>query len=264
MNENADIKKQEERTILINFVLDKSGSMEIIREATIAGFNRFLLDQQEEGGSGAMTLTLFDTHFETVATALPLAQVRSLDARSYVPGGGTALYDAIGHTMAITDRYVDEHRPDQVLFVIMTDGEENSSREFGRQQIMELIEHRQRTADYEFIYLGANQDAYRVGGGMGIAAGRTLDYAASPVAAQATMERVSWNVKAHRRSGERRASRDFFSPEVEALGKTSWAEHKTQRDRDGSAGAGGSEGSGDAGAGGPTAGTLGSGREGRK
>lgn len=238
MDEQAHTKRQEDRSILINFVLDKSGSMELIREATIAGFNQFLRDQQEEGGSAAMTLTLFDTHCRTVVSALPLADVRPLDMRSYIPGGGTALYDAVARTMGITDQYVVERRPDQVLFVIMTDGEENSSREFDRQQIMELIEQRQRTADYEFIYLGANQDAYQVGSSIGIAPGRTLDYAASPAAAQATMERVSNNVKAHRRLGEKRLeSMAFFSDELESLGRESWAEHKSRRDREAGGGA---------------------------
>ncbi len=232
MEDRINIRPQEERTILINFVLDKSGSMEIIREATVAGFNQFLRDQQQEGGAAVMTLTLFDTRFKTVVTALPVAEVRPLDQRSYIPGGNTALYDAIAHTMRLTDRYVADHKPDQVLFVIMTDGQENASREFDQQQIMQVVQHRQSTADYEFIYLGANQDSYRVGAGMGLAAGRTLDYAASPVAAQATMERLSLNVKAHRRSGERRSSRAFFSPELEDLGRGSYADFKAKRDRD--------------------------------
>jgi hypothetical protein len=226
------IKRQEDRSILINFVLDKSGSMEVIREATIAGFNQFLHDQQEEGGAATMTLTLFDTGFRTVVRALSLAEVRPLDHRTYVPGGMTALYDAIAHTMTITDEYVAAYRPDQVLFVIMTDGQENSSREFDRQRIMELIEDRQRTADYEFVYLGANQDAYEVGDGMGIRGGRTLDYAASPAATQATMEKLSLNVKAHRRLGEKKLeSHLFFSPDLEDIGKESWEEYKTKRDR---------------------------------
>jgi hypothetical protein len=87
--------------------------------------------------------------------------------------------------MSIADRYAAANKPDQVLFVIMTDGEENSSREFDRQQIMAMIEDRQNAAGYEFLYLGANQDSYQVGGGIGIHGGRTLDYAASPAAARA-------------------------------------------------------------------------------
>jgi len=238
MEEQSDIRPQEERSILINFVLDKSGSMEAIREATIAGFNEFLRDQQEEGGSAAMTLTLFDTRFKTVVNALPINQVRPLDHRHYLPGGSTALYDAIAHTMGLTDDYVAERKPDQVLFVIMTDGQENASREFGREQIMELIENRQLTSDYEFIYLGANQDSYQVGRSMGIAAGRMLDYDHSPAAARATMEKLSWNVKAHRRSGEKQRLEDeLFSAEFEERGRSSYAEYKEKLDR----GAGGSE-----------------------
>jgi len=230
-DQQEQIKRQEERSILINFVLDKSGSMQVIREATVAGFNQFLLDQQQEGGSAAMTLTLFDTSFATVVRATPLADVRPLDRHTYTPGGMTALYDAIAHTMAITDQYVAANKPDQVLFVIMTDGQENSSREFDRQRIMEMVEDRQKTADYEFIYLGANQDTYTVGDGMGIRGGRSLDYAASPAATRSTMDKLSWNVKAHRRLGEKKlASYEFFSEELESLGKESWDEHKAKRD----------------------------------
>jgi uncharacterized protein YegL len=246
INEQAGIRRQEDRSILINFVLDKSGSMEMIREATIAGFNQFLRDQQEEGGAASLTLTLFDTHFSTVITALPLPQVRPLNMRTYIPGGGTALYDAIAQTMALTDRYVAVHKPDQVLFVIMTDGEENSSHEFTREQIMRMIEDRQRTADYEFIYLGANQDAYQVGNGIGIRGGRALDYAASPAATQATMARVSANVKSHRRLGEKTLkSHVFFSPEMEDLGRESWDVYKTRRDSEAAGGSTGGAGAGD-------------------
>jgi uncharacterized protein YegL len=230
-DQQEQVKKQEERSILINLVLDKSGSMESIREATIAGFNQFLRDQQQEGGSAVMTLTLFDTGFSTVARAIPLADIRPLDHRTYVPGGMTALYDAIAHTMTITDQHVAANKPDQVLFVIMTDGEENSSREFNRQRIMEMVEDRQRTADYEFIYLGANQDAYAVGDSMGIRGGRTLDYAASPDETRATMEKLSLNVKSYRRLGEKvLPSQAFFSEALEDLGKDSWEEHKAKRD----------------------------------
>jgi uncharacterized protein YegL len=220
-------------SILINFVLDKSGSMGAICEATIEGFNQVLDDQKREGGSAAMTLTLFDTHFRTVVSAAPVGQMLPLDHKSYVPGGGTALYDAIAHTMRIADEYVAVHKPDQVLFVIMTDGQENSSREFSREQVMDMIEDRQKSAGYEFIYLGANQDAYQVGAGIGIRGGRTLDYAASPAQTAAVMDRVSSNVKAYRRSGLRKLEDEqFFDARFEDLGKTSWDEYQAARDRE--------------------------------
>jgi hypothetical protein len=230
MEDRRPPKDQEERSILINFVLDRSGSMDSIQEATISGFNEFLREQQEEGGAAAMTLTLFDTGFQTVATATPIGHVRPLDGQTYRPGGMTALYDAIGHTMRITDDYVAEHKPDQVIFVIMTDGLENSSREFDRSAILRMIEERQQSAGYEFIYLGANQDSYAVGDGMGIRGGRTLDYAASPAQAMETMHRLSVNVKSHRRSGYARAAdQTFFSPEFETLWAQDYESYKASQ-----------------------------------
>lgn len=210
-------KAEEERTILINFVLDGSGSMQMIREATISGFNEFKNDQAREEGNAFFTLTMFNTGFVTVCEAVPVREVPDLDFTNYAPGGGTALYDAIGHTMRITDDFVAANKPDQVLFVIMTDGEENASQEFTRESVFKLIQDRQKLNDYEFIYMGANQDAYAVGMDMGLRNGRALNYAASPEEAQGTMLRASHNVRAYRRHGA--AQRDaFFDAATEDLG----------------------------------------------
>ena len=215
-------KKQENqaehRSILINFVLDKSGSMDVIRDATISGFNEFKNDQAREEGNAFFTLTLFDTQFHTVCKAVPVREVPDLDYASYAPGECTALYDAIGYTMRLTDEFVALHKPDQVLFVIMTDGEENSSREFTRQRIFEMIRDRQTLAEYEFIYLGANQDSYAAGHDMGLRDGRMIDWAANPDEAAATMKRASYNVRAHRRYGEKMRD-EFFDPAFEKVGE---------------------------------------------
>ena len=199
--------------------------MQPLQHATISGFNEFKNDQAKEDGAAYMTLTLFDTTFETIAHAVPIADVPDLDDTTYNPHGMTALYDAIAHTMRITDDFVSKKHPDQVLFVIMTDGEENSSREYRRDQIFDMIKDRQDRAGYEFIYLGANQDSYAAGRGMGVRDGRTLDYAATPSAARDTMLRASNQVKAHRRIGNPQ-TQEFFSPEMDALGLLSaeeWA-----------------------------------------
>jgi len=214
---NRPEKAEEDRTILINFVLDKSGSMGTIRAATISGFNEFKNDQAREGGNAFFTLTLFDTEIGTVCEAVPVREVPDLDPGTYVPDGCTALYDAIGHTMRITDDFVVANKPDQVLFVIMTDGMENASREFGRDTIFKLIQDRQKLNGYEFIYMGANQDAYIAGMEMGMRDGRALTYVASPMEAQDTMRRASHNVRAYRRSGA--VQRDvFFDGATEHLG----------------------------------------------
>jgi hypothetical protein len=222
-------RKQESRSILINFVLDKSGSMVGLRDATISGFNEFKNDQAAEDGEAHFTLTLFDTQFRAVCEAVPVREVPDLDYATYAPDGMTALYDAIGHTMRVTDDFVAANKPDQVLFVIMTDGEENSSREFDRDRIFAMIQDRQDNAHYEFIYLGANQDSYLTGQGMGLRDGRMLDYAATDVGSRDVMRRASRNVRAHRRMGD--AQRDaFFSADMEALGAIDAATWKSMDD----------------------------------
>ena len=196
-------KDQADRSILINFLLDASGSMQAIRSATIEGFNEFLTDQQAEGGNAAMTLTFFDTSFHTVAEAMPVRELTPLTNETYVPDGGTALFDAIGHTMRITDDFVAANSPDQVLFVIMTDGEENSSREFTSEAVFKMISDRQETAGYEFIYLGANQDSYRASQELGFQAGRSMDFAGTPDESRQAMWDLLHEVRGYRRKGER-------------------------------------------------------------
>lgn len=211
------VKDAGERSILINFVLDKSGSMEVIRAATISGFNEFKNDQVREDGNAFFTLTLFDTEFATVCRAVPVREVPDLDQANYAPNGCTSLYDAIGHTMRITDDFVAANKPDQVLFVIMTDGEENSSREYTRDAIFRLIQDRQKLNDYEFIYLGANQDSFAAGRDMGMREGRMMDWVADPETTRDTMQQASRNVRAYRRAGV--AQREtFFDAATENLG----------------------------------------------
>ena len=213
------------RTVLINFVLDKSGSMDRVREATISGFNEFKNTQAAEDGDAFFTLTLFDTEFHTVCQAVPMREVPDLDAAMYAPGGCTALYDALGHTMRITDDFVHANKPDQVLFVIMTDGEENSSREFDRERIFQTIQDRQKLAEYEFIYLGANQDSYATSQQIGVRPHRSVDYSADEAGSREAMLRASHNVSAYRRHGTKMRE-EFFSAEIEKLGAVTPAEWK--------------------------------------
>jgi len=219
-NNQTPKRDAEDRSILINFVLDKSGSMSSVRDATISGFNEFKNDQATEEGRAYFTLTLFDTEFDTVASAVPVQEVADLDYATYRPGGCTALYDAIGYTLRVTDDFVAAHKPDQVLFVVMTDGGENSSREFGHGQIFQMIKDRQALAGYEFIYLGANQDSYATSQAIGVRVGHALDYASTPEGSREALKRASKNVSAHRRHAAPQRE-DFFSPRLETLGDIS-------------------------------------------
>jgi len=171
-------------SILVNVVLDKSGSMESCRDATISGFNEFKGDQQREGkmlkSKTLVSLTLFDTTYEMRHIAVPVEDVPDLTRATYVPGGMTALYDAVGASIRAVEATKD--LPAKVLFVIQTDGAENSSREWDRARIFKLIEDK-RKEGWAFLFMGADQDAYAASAGMGIAAGSTVSYASANTSA---------------------------------------------------------------------------------
>lgn len=168
---------KETGSLLINFVLDKSGSMGVRKQQTIAGFNRFLEDQQKAArdlqGHTWFSLTLFDTTFSHRYTAIPIESVPPLNAGTYSPGGSTALYDAIGSSVSQVDQMA--QRPDKIMFVILTDGMENSSVHWTRGRIFDLIKEK-RTQGWQFVFLGVDEDAYAASAGLGFARPSTLSY----------------------------------------------------------------------------------------
>lgn len=160
-------------SIEIIVVLDRSGSMENIKNDMMGGFDRFIQEQRKNPGECRVTLTQFDDHHDVVYTAMPIASVPKL---SLVPRGMTALYDAIGKTIVSTGERLramrESDRPDKVLFVIITDGGENQSREYvgavGAAKIATMTQHQRDKYQWEFIYLGANQDSFAVAQTIGI------------------------------------------------------------------------------------------------
>lgn len=166
---------------LIGVILDRSGSMGSCHEATIAGFNQFLRTQQRDaaGGRALMSLMQFDDHYEINFVGEPIENVPDLDAQSYVPRGQTALHDAIGRTIHETEAWVREHAwNDRVLVLIITDGQENASREYDLHAVRALVERKERDG-WNFAYMGANQDSFAVGGAMGVRGNFTQDYAST-------------------------------------------------------------------------------------
>ena len=142
----------------INVILDESGSMYETRRDTVGGFNTWLKDRKTEESedptiSQILTLTKFNTLPTTIYSAQPIMEVPSLDDGSYRPGGNTALFDAVANSIRLTDPLVGVD--DRVLVLIITDGEENSSRETSRKQITEIIKERESRGNYTFVYLGA-------------------------------------------------------------------------------------------------------------
>lgn len=189
----------------ITIVLDRSGSMQSIKHDTIGGFNAFLAAQKAVGGKATISLVQFDDQYDVVYAALDLSQAPDLTPQTFVPRGATALLDAIGRTINETGvrlaRMRDIDRPSQVIFVILTDGEENSSQEFRAAQINQMIQHQRDVYQWSFVFLGANQDAINTADQLGIQSGQAMTYAASPVGTRAAFQSVAKNM-ARMRSGD--------------------------------------------------------------
>jgi uncharacterized protein YegL len=154
----------------ITMVIDRSGSMQGIHTDAEGGINAFIETQRAEPGEVLLTLVQFDTEYEFVHRGVPIAQVPPFQLR---PRGSTALLDAVGRAINETGARLaamqETQRPGLVVFVIVTDGAENASREFSRAKIREMIEHQQSAYKWQFTFLAANQDAFAEGGSMGIA-----------------------------------------------------------------------------------------------
>lgn len=218
---DGGVSSRDGGSILISFVLDKSGSMDVVRRATIDGFNEFLSTQRAQPGEAMMSLTLFDDQLHPVCAAVPLREIPSMEPVNYRPDGCTALYDAMGHAIHAVDDYLAcaEVRPDQVLFVIMTDGLENASRTYTRKHVFDLIADRQARG-YEFVYLGANQDAYAESAAMGVDTGRSRTWEHSDAGQRKNMTLLSQRVSDYRRAKEARFAEEWFEPPTGATDDT--------------------------------------------
>jgi len=163
------------------FLLDRSGSMQTIVDDTVGGFDAFIAEQRRvtEGGPGECRVTLaqFDDHYEEVYADRPIADVPSLVLQ---PRGTTALLDSIARLVMDAGQRLaalpEDQRPGTVVVGIMTDGMENASREWAHPQIKQLIETQTRDYQWQFLYLGADQDAIEVGMSIGVGAGHAVTY----------------------------------------------------------------------------------------
>lgn len=190
-NEHVTIKKAEDETTEIICILDRSTSIETsgLTGKTIEGFNAFLADQKKVPGKATLTLCLFDGDayglpnkdskaYEIVHAGIDIHDVPNLTPDTFKPKGMTAMYDAIGITINnVYDRIqASENKPDKVVVLIMTDGEENSSREYTMDAVSKLIDERKSENNWAFIFIGANIDTMKASSGLNISKGNTLKY----------------------------------------------------------------------------------------
>jgi uncharacterized protein YegL len=161
----------------IVFVLDRSGSMGGLESDVIGGFNKFITEQKKEEGKAEVTVVLFDHEYNILYDRLDLKKVEPLTSKEYWARGNTALLDAIGKTIEALDARLEDD--DQVLFIINTDGFENSSTQYDNKKIAEMVTHHQDELEWKFIFLGANIDSFATGGNIGISSNTTRNYTAS-------------------------------------------------------------------------------------
>ena len=167
----------------ITIILDRSGSMAAIADDTIGGFNTFLEEQQKLSGDATLTLVKFDDQYEVEYSSKSMKDVPKLSKETFKPRGSTALLDAIGTTIDDIDSRLlglkEEQRPDRMVVAIVTDGYENASHKFTKLQINQKISHKRDAHQWQFFFIGANQDAIQEGHSIGILAGQTLAYKCS-------------------------------------------------------------------------------------
>ena len=156
----------------IAFVIVRSGSMSPIAADAIGGFNTFLAHQQALPGEARLTLVLFDHEYLAPHDNVSIRAVAPLDATTYVPRGMTALLDAVGRTIdAVGARLAttpEDQRPGKVIVAILTDGQENASRDYTFAKVSGMIKHQQEKYNWEFLFLAANQDAIAAAGALSI------------------------------------------------------------------------------------------------
>ncbi len=184
------------------FILDRSGSMEAIRQAAIDGFNAFLRDQQAAPGQNRLSLVFFSTDIETRVDSIPVAEAVALNHESYVPQGCTALLDAIGDTIdrlgARLAALPASERPDHVSIAILTDGEENSSTRHTWRDVAQRIKHQTEKYSWEFLFLGASEDAIATAAKMNIHAANASRFVADDAGQHAAMASFSRKINSSR------------------------------------------------------------------
>lgn len=212
----------------IAIVMDRSSSMSGIARDMEGGLKNFISEQKKVEGQATITLAKFDDQYELIYDFVDINQATNF---SLQPRGGTALLDAMGRTMTEVRERIntmsDEERPNKVVFIFITDGEENSSRTHNRQRIFEMISDLRNAENdvnrpdengtlWEFVFLGANQDAIAEGGNLGIRASASLTYDASQNGTQVMFASLARSMTSYRTAAPDMASYNFSQEDREA------------------------------------------------
>lgn len=193
----------------ISILLDRTGSMQSIRDDTIGGFNTFLTAQQSQPGHATLTLVQFDSQdpYEVVHHFSPIELVPPLTAETYVPRASTPLLDALGRGINDLAQSIgtlkEANRPARVILAVVTDGRENASREFRKAEVERMIRERTEKDGWQFVYLSADLSAFGDAHDLGFAAHASLAFAKNAQGTHASWASLSARTSDYR-SGARR------------------------------------------------------------
>ena len=194
--------------LYVTLLLDESGSMQSCKGAALAGFNQYLSALRRDPAETRLTLTLFNSEkTEMRHRGVPVSAVQELDVETYRPDGGTPLYDAIGRTLSLARQEAPAEA--RKLCVILTDGEENASKEYTRKQVFDLIKLYEKQG-WAVLYLGADHDVWAAGGDLGIAGDSRIAFCRDRV--DRTFDQLSEATTRYRR-GEEPPTADSFMPQ---------------------------------------------------
>ena len=166
----------------ISVILDRTGSMESIRDDTIGGFNAFLREQKAQEGKATLTLVQFDSQdpYEVVHRFKPVGEVPGLNRKTYVPRASTPLLDALGRGINDLEKGLGglkaKERPEKVIFAVVTDGQENASREFTKKQVVKMIKEKTEKDKWQFVFLSADLGAIEEAGEVGFQASMSMAF----------------------------------------------------------------------------------------
>lgn len=212
-----EAKVGDEQVTLIEVVLDESGSMYNIVGDTLGGLNQYIKDQTEQadGGVARFSLTQFsslvgDEYVRTRLNNVPIDQVKPITDKDYRPNGGTPLLDAVGARIAEVDTLLKDYkvRP-SVLFVVITDGEENTSTKYEKEAISKMVSERDGKG-WTFVFMGANQDSWGESSQIGYVQGNTMNIGAGGAGMVQAYSTLSASTRSYRETGSL-PTIDFFT-----------------------------------------------------
>lgn len=184
------------------FILDKSGSMGGLETDTIGGYNSMFEKQKALDSECLVTTVLFDNNYQLLHDRIDIKAVNPITEKEYFVEGSTALLDAMGKTIHkisnAQKNTAEDYRAEKVMFVIITDGQENASREYTSARIKQMVERRKAKYGWEFMFLGANIDAVETAGHFGISADRAQNYHADSKGVKLNFKVVSEALMSYR------------------------------------------------------------------